>query len=212
MDTIYQRVAGLDVHKTLIVGCLRVTGSNGKVQQEVRKFGTMTADLLELAEWLKSQQVTHVAMESTAVLWKPVWNILEAYDFQLLLVNARELKQVPGRKSDVKDSQWIAQLLACGLLKSSFVPPREQRKFATSRGIGLSCMPNTPGAPIGFTRSCKMPTSNCPAWPPTCWAARVVRYWRLWWQAKRIPRRSRNWRVASCGRRFRIWHGRCKGT
>jgi len=129
MDTIYQRVAGLDVHKTLIVACLHVTGSDGKVHQEVRKFGTMTVDLLELAEWLKSQRVTHVAMESTAVLWKPVWNILEAYDLKLLLVNARELRQVPGRKSDVKDSQWIAQLLACGLLKSSFVPPREQREL-----------------------------------------------------------------------------------
>jgi transposase len=99
----------------------------GQAQETVRTFGTMTEDLLALADWLRQQQVTHVAMESTGVLWKPIWNILEGDEFELLLVNARELKQVPGRKSDVKDSQWIAQLLACGLLRSSFVPERDQR-------------------------------------------------------------------------------------
>jgi transposase len=128
METIYQCVAGLDVHKAFIVCCLRISGE-GKSREEIRKFGTMTGDLLELAEWLQKNRITHVAMESTGVLWKPVWNILEAYEFQLLLINAKELKQVPGRKSDVKDSQWIAQLLSCGLLKSSFVPPSEQREL-----------------------------------------------------------------------------------
>lgn len=127
METIYPRVAGLDVHKKNVVVCLRITSSEGAVKETVRSFGTMTEDLLQLADWLADARVTHVAMESTAVLWKPVWNILEGYGFELLLVNAKELKQVPGRKSDVKDSQWIAHLLSCGLLKSSYVPAREQR-------------------------------------------------------------------------------------
>src|SRR5688572_22678403 len=127
MEIIFQRVAGLDVHKKTIVACIRLASSQGKVQDETRTFGTMTDDLLALLDWLLEQQVTHVAMESTGVLWKPVWNILDGHGLDLLLVNAKELKQVPGRKSDVKDSQWIAQLLGCGLLKSSFVPERGQR-------------------------------------------------------------------------------------
>ena len=129
METIYQRVAGLDIHKKTIVACLRKTGSEGSVEEDIRTFGTMTDDLLALADWLSEQQATHVAMESTGVLWKPIWNILESYDFELQLAGARELKQVPGRKSDVKDCQWIAHLLACGLLKSSFVPERGQRQL-----------------------------------------------------------------------------------
>jgi len=129
METIHQRVAGLDIHKKNIVVCLRKTSSDGSVEEEIRTFATMTDDLLALGDWLSGQQATHVAMESTGVLWKPIWNILEGYDFQLQLVNARELKQVPGRKSDVRDCQWIAHLLACGLLRSSFVPERGQRQL-----------------------------------------------------------------------------------
>lgn len=127
METIFQHVAGLDVHKKSIVVCIRIVSVEGKVEEATRTFGTMTDDLQALLKWLVEQHVTHVAMESTGVLWKPVWNILDGHDFELLLVNAQELKQVPGRKSDVKDAQWIAQLLSCGLLKSSFVPEREQR-------------------------------------------------------------------------------------
>lgn len=127
METIYRCVAGLDIHKKTIVACLRQTRSDGSLTEEVRTFPTMTDDLLALADWLAQQGATHVAMESTGVLWKPIWNILDGYAFQLQLVNARELKQVPGRKSDVRDCQWIAHLLACGLLRSSFVPERGQR-------------------------------------------------------------------------------------
>jgi len=127
MQVLYPCVAGLDVHKDTIVACVRRVNPDGRVEELVRTFGTMTEDLLKLFDWLAEHQVTHVALESTGVLWKPVWNVLEGGNWQLLLVNARELKQVPGRKSDVRDSQWIAQLLACGLLRSSFVPAREQR-------------------------------------------------------------------------------------
>ncbi len=128
MDIIYQRVAGLDLHKETIVAAVRCLGPAGKLETDLRTFGTMTRDLLELSDWLAAHGVTHVAMEATGVLWKPVWNILDGH-FELLLVNPRELKQVPGRKSDVKDAQWIAQLLQHGLLRSSFVPGRPQREL-----------------------------------------------------------------------------------
>ena len=128
MDIIYQRVAGLDLHQKSIVAAIRCLDAAGELQTDLRTFGTMTRDLLELSDWLTAHGVTHVAMEATGVLWKPVWNILDG-SFQLLLVNPRELKQVPGRKTDVKDSQWIAQLLQHGLLRSSFVPSRPQREL-----------------------------------------------------------------------------------
>jgi transposase len=128
MDIVYPCCAGLDVHKKTVVACVRRQQPGGRLHKEVRTFGTMTADLLALADWLAHQGVTHVAMESTGVYWKPIWNILEG-PFQLLLVNARHIKQVPGRKTDVKDSEWIAELLQHGLLKASFVPPAPQREL-----------------------------------------------------------------------------------
>ena len=128
MDTIFARVAGLDVHQKFITVGVRCRLETGKLFAEVRTFGTMTRDLLALAAYLEALGVTHVAMESTGVLWKPVWNILEGR-FTLLLVNPRHVKQVPGRKSDVSDAEWIAQLLQCGLLQGSFVPRRELREL-----------------------------------------------------------------------------------
>jgi transposase len=128
MDTIYTKVAGLDVHQKFITVGVRCPLDTGKTFAEVRTFTTMTRDLLALADYLEALGVTHVALESTGVLWKPVWNILEGR-FTLFLVNPRQIKQVPGRKSDIKDAEWIAQLLQCGLLRSSFVPPRELREL-----------------------------------------------------------------------------------
>ena len=128
MDIVYPCCAGLDVHKKTVVACVRRIAANSKVHKEVRTFSTMTADLLNLADWLAQEGVTHAAMESTGVYWKPVWNILDE-QFQLLLVNARHIKQVPGRKTDVKDSEWIAELLHHGLLRGSFVPPAPQREL-----------------------------------------------------------------------------------
>jgi transposase len=128
MDTIYESVGGLDVHQKTIVACVRKTQPQGGVVEEVRTFGSMTKDLLQMSDWLAKEGVTHVAMESTGVLWKPVWNILDGR-FELLLVNPRHIKNVPGRKTDVTDSQWIAHLLQCGLLRSSFVPSRPQREL-----------------------------------------------------------------------------------
>jgi transposase len=128
MDVIYKTVAGLDVHQKTVAVCVRAIQPQGGIVEQVKTFETMTSDLLQMSDWLAEQGVTHVAMESTGVLWKPVWNILEGA-FELLLVNPVELKRVPGRKSDVRDCQWIAHLLQCGLLRSSFVAPLAQREL-----------------------------------------------------------------------------------
>lgn len=126
MEVIYERCAGLDVHKKSVTAC-RITPAEGRGwQKEKRRFGTMTDELLQLADWLRAGQVKAVAMESTGVYWKPVFNILES-EFEVILVNARHIKYVPGRKSDVSDAQWIGELLPHGLLKASYIPERPQR-------------------------------------------------------------------------------------
>jgi transposase len=128
MELLIARCAGLDVHQATVVATVRVPDEQGGRQSVTETFGTMTADLLALRDWLQAYGVTHVAMESTGVYWKPVYYVLEDR-FTLLLINMQELKRVPGRKTDVKDSEWLAQLLECGLLKASFVPPPPIREL-----------------------------------------------------------------------------------
>jgi len=135
MQVVHERCCGLDVHKKTVVACVLVTQPGGKVDKEVRTFSTMTDDLLLLSDWLDSLGVAVVAMESTGVYWKPVFNILEE-GHEVMLVNAEHIKAVPGRKTDVKDSEWIADLLRHGLLRSSFIPPapiRELRELTRYR-------------------------------------------------------------------------------
>jgi transposase len=120
MEVLYPRCAGLDVHKDSVVACVRCVTE--PVQKEVRTFGTTTSHLLALADWLTSHGCTHVAMEATGIYWKPVWHILEDR-FELVLANAQHIRNVPGRKTDVNDATWIADLLAHGLIRASFVPP-----------------------------------------------------------------------------------------
>jgi len=121
MELMYKRCAGLDVHQRSVMACVRVV-EDGTSAEEINSFETTTSGLLALSSWLKEKQCTHVAMEATGVYWKPVWHILEA-DFELVLANAAHIKNVPGRKTDVKDAVWIADLLAHGLIRGSFVPP-----------------------------------------------------------------------------------------
>lgn len=128
MEVIIICCAGLDVHKDSVEACVRRLENGNHISQQTRHWGTMTRDLLAMAEWFRSEGVTQVAMESTGVYWKPIFNVLED-DFEILLVNAQKLKHVPGHKTDVKDCQWIAQLLQHGLLKGSFIPPRSQREL-----------------------------------------------------------------------------------
>ena len=124
MEAMHRRVAGLDVHKETVVACVRVTAGR-RPTRECRTFTTTTQGLLELLGWLAASRVTQVAMEATGVYWTPVWKILSEGDFTLIVANAAHIKQVPGRKTDMNDAMWIADLLACGLLKASFVPPEE---------------------------------------------------------------------------------------
>ena len=126
MEIIHRICAGLDVHKKSVAVCIRVLGDDDRAQSIKRTFGTMTHELEQLRGWLSQCGVTHVAMESTGVFWKPLWNILEGH-FELLLVNPRHIKNVPGRKTDMKDCEWVCQLLQFGLLRGSFVPPRTIR-------------------------------------------------------------------------------------
>jgi transposase len=121
MQVVYTRCAGLDVHKKTVSACISVCDAEGTKQQQVRVFGTFTSDLLALADWLKEHGVAHVAMEATGVYWRPVWAVLEG-QFEQMLVNPQHIKAVPGRKTDAKDCEWIADLLQHGLLKGSFVP------------------------------------------------------------------------------------------
>ena len=124
MQSIYERCCGIDIHKKLIVACLL----NGK-KTEIREFDTKTCDLKELVQWLIDNKCQMVAMESTGVYWKPVYNILELADIPAMVVNAHHIKSVPGRKTDVNDAQWIAQLTRHGLLRASYIPDKEQREL-----------------------------------------------------------------------------------
>jgi transposase len=126
MEVLYAVCCGLDVHKASVTACLRAPGEGPQRRQEVRTFGTTTRELLGLVDWLTGAGCTHVAMESTGVYWRPVYNLLEGH-FDLAVVNAQHVKMVPGRKTDVRDSEWLAQLLELGLLRRSFVPPAAQR-------------------------------------------------------------------------------------
>ncbi|MGH8922313.1 MAG: IS110 family transposase [Actinomycetes bacterium] len=128
MDTIFERAGALDVHKAQVTACVRVPGPDGGRVAHLAEFATTVGGLLALADWLRALAVTHVAMEATGVYWQPVWHILEE-DFELMLVNARHVKNVPGRKTDVSDAQWLCHLMEAGLLRASFVPPKPQRRL-----------------------------------------------------------------------------------
>ena len=128
MEAILERCCGLDVHKKSITACLITEEADGSPREDIRTFSTMTCDLAQLRNWLLEAGCTHVAMESTGPYWKPVFNLLEEH-FTVILANARHIKNVPGRKTDVKDCQWIAQLLRCGLIRGSFIPPKSIREL-----------------------------------------------------------------------------------
>jgi transposase len=135
MELLYPRCAGLDVHKDVVVACVRLAQADGKALQEVRSFATTTTELCKLEDWLNGHQVTHVVMEASGVYWKPVWHVLEE-SLELILANAQHVRNVPGRKSDVNDAMWLADLLAHGLVRGSFVPPthiQEVRDLSRTR-------------------------------------------------------------------------------
>jgi transposase len=159
MELLHRRCCGLDVHKETVVACLRLV-SDGKVTTEVRTFQTTTADLLRLSEWLAANECTHVAMEATGVYWKPVWHILDDGEFALVLANAAHVKNVPGRKTDVNDAMWLAELLAHGLIRASFVPDAQTQEMPTCCARGSNWSVNSPATCCGCKRHSKTPTSN----------------------------------------------------
>jgi transposase len=150
MDVIVERSAALDVHKAQVTACVRVPNADGKRESEVREFSTTVGGLLVLRDWLAAHRVSHVAMEATSVYWKPVWAILED-DFECLLVNARHVRNLPGRKTDVKDAEWLCQLLEAGLLRASFVPPKPIRQL---RGLTRYRKAQTSGSGAELSRFC----------------------------------------------------------
>lgn len=127
IEAVLERCAGLDVHQETVVACVLSGDLNEAPKKELRTYGTTTEDLIQLANWLVNSGCSHVAMESTGVYWKPIWNVLEAFDFEMLLANAHHIKNLPGRKTDMKDAEWIAKLLRSGLIEGSFVPSPEVR-------------------------------------------------------------------------------------
>jgi transposase len=129
MEVVHERCCGVDIHKQFITTCLIVPGATGKATKEIQTFRTMTTDLERFRDWLLEAGCTHVAMESTGVYWKPIYNLLEETDLMVLVVNAQHIKQVPGRKTDVRDCEWIADLLRHGLLQASFIPDQAQREL-----------------------------------------------------------------------------------
>ena len=161
MQVVYERCCGLDVHKDTVAACIAIT-RGGRVDWDKRVFGTTTKDLLELSDWLAEHSVTHVGMESTGVYWKPIWNILEA-QFDITLVNAQHFKSVPGRKTDLKDGEWLSDLLRHGLLRKSFVldkPIRELRDLTRNRAMLAK---EERGLHAGYRKFLKMRISS---WPP----------------------------------------------
>lgn len=128
MEVVFERCCGIDLHKETLTACITIGKGTRITKKEVRTYKTMTGDLEDLRDWLKAEGVTHVVMESTGVYWKPVYNILEEY-FEVVLANARHIKNVPGRKTDVKDSEWLCKLLRNGLIKGSYIPPRHIRQL-----------------------------------------------------------------------------------
>ena len=168
LTVLYARCAGLDVHKKTVVACLLLSAASGRVSRQVRTFATTTAGLLALADWLRSQGVTHVAMESTGVYWRPVFNILEG-SVQVILVNAQHMKAVPGHKTDIKDSEWIADLLRHGLLQASFIPPKPIRDLRDLVRYRKSLVQQRAQTINRVRDPCwRPPTSSCPRWPAMC--------------------------------------------
>ena len=161
MDVIVERPAGLDLHKAQVTACVRLPGPGRERVQEVAQFTTTVAGLLTLRDWLEAHRVTQVVMEATGVYWRPVWAVLEDR-FECMLVNARHVKQVPGRKTDVSDAAWLCQLLEAGLLRGSFVPPKPIRVLRTltrSSYVKSDQLDEPPRA--GRGRVCRQGRSPC---------------------------------------------------
>jgi transposase len=204
MDVLYPRCAGLDIHKKSVTACVLCSDQPGHPDKQVRTFRTMTADLLALQEWLATMEVTHVAMESTGVYWKPVWNLLEEH-VELLLVNARHAKGVPGRKTDVGDAEWLADLLRHGLVRASFVPDRPEREVRELTRYRTTVVRTRSTEINRLQKTLEGATSSWPVWSARSPGSRPGRCWPSWWPGRRMPPPWPIWRSAVCGTSCRNW-------
>jgi transposase len=199
MEIIYKRCCGLDVHQATVVACVRLPGKGRRRRtSEVQTFETTTAALLQLADWLTEQGVTHVAMESTGVYWKPVFNILEG-SFTVILVNAQHYRTVPGRKTDAKDCAWLAELLELGLLRASFIPPRPIRELRELTRYRKTLVQERTRE---VNRVHKLLESANPSWgwsQRTSWGRRGGRFCARWWPASATGPCWPSWPKAFCG-------------
>ena len=189
MEVLYKRCAALDVHQQSVVACVRVVEAD-RVKSEVRTFDTTTSGLLSLSSWLEEQGCTHVAMEATGVYWKPVWHVLEQ-SCQLVLANASHVKGVPGRKTDVKDAEWLADLLAHGLIRASFVPPtviQDLRALMRTRKQLVREMARNTQRIQKTLEDANIKIAG--VWSPTCSARAVAPSWTPWRAARRTQRSS----------------------
>ena len=150
----------MDIHKKIIVACLLRENENGEVKKEIKHFPTLTEDILKMEQWLIENECTHSAMESTSVYWKPIFNILED-SMKVMMVNARLIKNVPGRKTDQNDSEWIATLLRHGLLRNSFIPTRDIRDLRDLTRYRVKLVQNVRLKRTDYKRYSKTRTSNC---------------------------------------------------
>jgi transposase len=175
MEVLYPHCAGLDVHKDTVVACVRHM-ANGEVRSEVRTFKTTTKELLALSDWLAGEGCTHLAMEATGVYWKPVWHALSDGDFTLLLANAAHVKNVPGRKTDVNDATWLADLLAHGLIRGSFVPDEQTQEMGTCCRPASRWCASAAAMSSGCKRPWRTPTSSSTRSSPTSWVCPVGRW------------------------------------
>src|SRR5262245_40658768 len=199
MEKLIERCGGLDVHKATVAACVRIPGPKGKREQHVRIFGTMAAELLALRDWLLAYGITHVAMESTGVYWKPVFYVLEEA-FTCLVVNAAHIKQVPGRKTDVQDCAWIAQLLEHGLLRGSFVPPapiRELRDLTRYRKVLVQERTRAANRLHKVLQDAGIKLASVATDILGC---RAGPCWGRWSREPVIPMLSPSWRAAVCAR------------
>src|SRR5215211_5402985 len=211
MRRVLERCAALDVHKKQVTACARILGQGGELEELTVEFSTMAADLLAMRDWLKQLGVGHVAMEATGVYWKPVYYALED-DFRVLLVNAQHVKNVPGRKTDTSDAQWLCQLRECGLLRASFVPPKPIRELRDLTRYRKALIRERASEANRLQKTLEeTPGSSSPASPPTCSASPAGSCSTRSCRAPATPKCWPSWPGAHCARRSPRSGGRSRG-
>src|SRR4051812_37617202 len=202
VQTIVERSAALDVHKAQVTACARVPDGRGRREQHVAEFASTVRGLLALRDWLAGHAVTQVVMEATGVYWKAPWAILED-EFECMLVNARHVKPVPGRKTDVSDAAWLCQLAEAGLLKANFVPPKPIRQLRNLTRYRKTQIQERARESTGCTRRSKTPASSSTPSRRTSWASPGATCSMRWWPARPTRMCWPIWRADRCARRSR---------